>query len=248
MNQYIQKDYTSNEKLKKKDPYKKQSSENCLLAKRVFDIVVSFIVIVFILSWLIPILAILIIIDSRGPVFFTQKRVGANGKMFKCYKLRSMWTNDQANSKQAQANDPRITLFGNFLRKSCMDELPQFVNVLIGQMSIVGPRPHMISDCEKFSKVIPNYDLRHVLKPGITGMAQIKGFRGETNCFYDVSHRYKWDLFYVKNTSFILDLKIIHKTSLQTMSALIKSPESGSRNIINKTIPEEVSLTLIPSN
>jgi putative colanic acid biosynthesis UDP-glucose lipid carrier transferase len=159
-----------------------------------------------------------------------------------------MWTNDQANSKQAQANDPRITLFGNFLRKSCMDELPQFVNVLIGQMSIVGPRPHMISDCEKFSRVIPNYDLRHVLKPGITGMAQIKGFRGETNCFYDVSHRYKWDLFYVKNTSFILDLKIIHKTSLQTMSALIKSPESGSRNIINKTIPEEISLTLIPSN
>jgi len=159
-----------------------------------------------------------------------------------------MWTNDQANSKQAQADDPRITLFGNFLRKSCMDELPQFVNVLIGQMSIVGPRPHMISDCEKFSRVIPNYDLRHVLKPGITGMAQIKGFRGETNCFYDVSHRYRWDLFYVKNTSFILDLKIIHKTSLQTISALIKSPESGSRNIINKTIPKEVSLTLIPSN
>ncbi len=248
MNQYIQKDHPVNEKLKKKDFYQKQNNENCLLAKRLFDIVVSFIIIVFVLSWLIPILAILILIDSKGPVFFTQKRVGANGKMFKCFKLRSMWINDQANTKQARVDDPRITLFGKFLRNSCMDELPQFVNVLIGQMSIVGPRPHMISDHEKFSRVIPNYDLRHILKPGITGMAQVKGFRGETNCFHDVSHRYKWDLFYVRNTSFILDLKIIHRTSVQTMSALIKPPETETKNVRDKPVTKGVSLKLIPGN
>jgi putative colanic acid biosynthesis UDP-glucose lipid carrier transferase len=106
----------------------------------------------------------------------------------------------------------------------------------------------MISDHEKFSRVIPNYDLRHILKPGITGMAQVKGFRGETNCFHDVSHRYKWDLFYVRNTSFILDLKIIHRTSVQTMSALIKPPETETKNVRDKPVTKGVSLKLIPGN
>jgi len=190
--------------------------------KRAFDVVVSLLVIICILSWLLPILALIIKLDSKGPVFFTQKRIGSNGIIFNCLKLRSMYVNQQANIQQAKDNDRRITPFGAFLRKSCLDELPQFLNVLKGDMSIVGPRPHMLKDCEDFSKMVRNYNLRHNVKPGITGMAQVKGYRGETKDFYDVAHRYKWDIYYVKNSTFLLDLKIIHQTSLQTLTAILK--------------------------
>ncbi|HWJ91376.1 MAG TPA: sugar transferase [Flavisolibacter sp.] len=194
--------------------------EKNLVFKRIFDLVTSILVIVFVLSWLLPILALIIKIDSRGPVFFIQKRVGAMGKVFYCLKLRTMVVNEQANTQQALNNDPRITSFGKFLRVSCLDELPQFFNVLIGHMSIVGPRPHMIRDCKEFSKIVKHYNYRNLVKPGITGMAQVKGYRGKTNDYYDVSHRYKWDMFYVKNRSLNLDMRIMGLTIVSTFTAL----------------------------
>ncbi|MEI6947672.1 sugar transferase [Paraflavisolibacter sp. H34] len=203
-------------------------------SKRVFDIVVSLLVILFLLSWLIPVLALLIRLDSKGPVFFIQKRVGAGGKLFNCLKLRSMVTNAHANTKQAQKNDPRITALGSFLRKACLDELPQFFNVFMGDMSIVGPRPHMIQDCNDFTQLVPQYNSRHLVKPGITGIAQIKGCRGETKSIYDVMHRYQWDMFYIRNINFFLDLKIIYKTFLQTVSDTMKQEEE-KKAITTKT-------------
>ena len=194
--------------------------EKNLVFKRIFDLVTSILVIVFVLSWLLPILALIIKIDSRGPVFFIQKRVGAMGKVFFWLKLRTMVVNEQANTQQALNNDPRITSIGKFLRVSCLDELPQFFNVLIGHMSIVGPRPHMIRDCKEFSKIVKHYNYRNLVKPGITGMAQVKGYRGKTNDYYDVSHRYKWDMFYVKNRSLNLDMRIMGLTIVSTFTAL----------------------------
>ena len=192
--------------------------EKNLAFKRTFDVAVSLLVIALVLSWLLPILALLIKLDSRGPVFFVQKRVGAMGKVFYCLKLRTMVVNDEANTQQALNNDPRITRLGKFLRISCLDELPQFFNVLIGHMSIVGPRPHMIKDCKEFSKIVKHYNYRNLVKPGITGMAQVKGYRGKTNDYYDVSHRYKWDMFYVKNRSLNLDMRIMGLTIVSTFT------------------------------
>lgn len=194
-----------------------------LSLKRAFDIGVSLFVIVFVLSWLLPILAIIIKIDSNGPVFFVQKRVGSLNNIFSCFKLRTMVINAQANTQQAQKNDPRITRFGNFLRLACLDELPQFFNVLKGDMSIVGPRPHMIKDCKEFSKVIKSYNSRYLVKPGITGMAQVKGYRGKTEDFFDISHRYKWDMFYVKNYNFHLDIRIMRLTITSTFATVYSS-------------------------
>jgi len=202
--------------------FKTNTTSAQMRAKRAFDISVSIFVTVFILSWLLPVLAILLKLDSRGPVFFIQRRVGAGGKLFRCIKLRSMVENENADFLQASEDDPRITRFGRFLRKSCLDELPQFINVLLGEMSIVGPRPHMIADCENFVKVIPEYDRRHCVKPGITGIAQVKGYKGKTASFHDVFHRYQWDIFYVRNAGFLLDIKIIHQTVLQIFKVVVK--------------------------
>jgi putative colanic acid biosynthesis UDP-glucose lipid carrier transferase len=194
-----------------------------LAFKRAFDIIFSFLIIVCILSWLLPILALLIKLNSRGPVLFIQSRTGCLGKKFKCIKLRTMYLNEEANITQASSDDPRITSIGKFLRFSCMDELPQFFNVLIGDMSIVGPRPHMISDCFEFSKIIRDYNHRNSVKPGITGMAQVKGYRGKTNNFYDIVHRYKWDMFYIRNLSFNLDMRILNLTMSSTFKAIFAS-------------------------
>ncbi|MGN6402064.1 MAG: sugar transferase [Flavisolibacter sp.] len=207
-----------------------------LFFKRTFDVIFSSFVVVFILSWLLPILAILIKLSSKGPVFFVQQRVGAFGKTFNCFKLRTMIVNAQANTKQAQANDPRITAIGKFLRLSCLDELPQFFNVLKGDMSIVGPRPHMIKDCKEFSKLIKQYNSRSLVKPGITGMAQVKGYRGKTNGFYDVSHRFKWDMFYVRNLSFILDMQIMGLTVTSTLSNIYTAFFNGNSRRKEKKI------------
>lgn len=200
----------------------KNKSRTYLLAKRMFDIGLSLLVIALVLWWLLPILAILIKLDSAGPVFFVQKRIGLFGRTFNCLKLRTMVVNRQADTEQAGKNDPRITPLGKFLRLSCMDELPQFFNVLIGNMSVVGPRPHMIKDCEEFARQVPAYALRQLMRPGITGMAQVKGYRGKTQGFFDVFHRYQWDVFYVRNANFMLDLRIINKTVTQTISAVFK--------------------------
>jgi len=189
-----------------------------LLWKRVFDIAVSALVTLFVFSWLFPILYILIKIDSRGPVFFVQRRVGFLGRSFPCLKFRTMYVNAEANSKQATENDPRITRMGRFLRDSNLDEIPQFLNVLMGHMSIVGPRPHMYKDCNNFSRVVESYKFRNLMKPGITGLAQVKGYRGPAHDFDRIFRRYQWDAFYVRNSNFWLDIRIVHNTALQTLS------------------------------
>jgi len=190
------------------------------IAKRIVDIFVSLFVITFILSWLLPILAILIRLDSKGPIFFVQTRVGFLGCSFRCYKLRTMVVNKYADSRQAQENDTRITRLGHFLRITSLDELPQFLNVLLGNMSIVGPRPFMLKDDQSFSIVVSNYPLRYCAKPGITGMAQVKGYRGPTANFHSIFHRYQWDAFYVRNAGPALDFKILRLTIRQTVKSI----------------------------
>jgi putative colanic acid biosynthesis UDP-glucose lipid carrier transferase len=192
-----------------------------LSAKRVFDIVSSLLVILFIFSWLFPILWLLIKLDSRGPVFFVQKRVGFLGRSFPCLKFRTMYINSEANTRQATENDPRITRMGRFLRHSNLDEIPQFLNVLMGHMSVVGPRPHMYKDCSNFSRVVDSYKFRSLMKPGITGLAQVKGYRGPAQSFDKIFRRYQWDAFYVRNANFWFDLRIVHRTAMQTFSYIL---------------------------
>ncbi len=180
--------------------------------KRLFDCVFSIFVILFIFSWLFPILAIIIKIQSPGPVFFVQLRSGRDNNPFKCYKFRSMRVNSDSDKKQASRNDSRITKIGAFMRKTSLDELPQFFNVLMGNMSVVGPRPHMISHTEQYSQLIDKFMVRHFLKPGITGWAQIKGLRGETKDTESMLKRVEADVWYLENWSFLLDLKIIFLT------------------------------------
>ncbi|MDB5111981.1 MAG: undecaprenyl-phosphate glucose phosphotransferase [Mucilaginibacter sp.] len=188
--------------------------ENMLnrVVKRLFDCVFSLFVILFIFSWLFPLLSILIKIGSKGPIFFVQIRSGRDNKPFKCYKFRSMEINLDANQKQATRNDHRITRLGAFLRRTSIDELPQFFNVLIGNMSVVGPRPHMISHTEQYSRLIDKFMVRHFLKPGITGYAQVNGLRGETKTTEAMLQRVEADVWYLENWSFLLDLKIIFLT------------------------------------
>jgi putative colanic acid biosynthesis UDP-glucose lipid carrier transferase len=192
------------------------------LCKRSFDIFISFFFIITVLSWLIPIVALFVFIDSRGPLFFNQRRVGRYGKTFNCIKFRTMYTNIEADFKQASEDDPRITKVGRFLRHTNIDELPQFFNVLMGEMSIVGPRPHMYKDCRDFNLVVKQYKFRTYVKPGITGLAQLKGFRGPTDSNLSIIHRFKWDLFYVKKASILLDLRIIVLTAKQTVSHFLR--------------------------
>ncbi|MCJ8209778.1 undecaprenyl-phosphate glucose phosphotransferase [Mucilaginibacter sp. RS28] len=180
--------------------------------KRVFDIAFSLFIIVFVLSWLFPILAIIIKIQSRGPVLFVQERSGKENETFKCFKFRSMRVNAESDKKQATKNDSRITKIGAFMRKTNLDELPQFFNVLAGDMSIVGPRPHMVHHTEQYSKLIEKYMVRHFLKPGVTGWAQVNGLRGETRTLEAMEQRVEFDVWYLENWSFLLDLKIIFLT------------------------------------
>ena len=179
--------------------------------KRAFDILFSLIVIVFLLSWLIPLLALLIKLESKGPVFFKQGRPGMDEEEFHCYKFRSMQVNGFT-EKEASKNDPRVTKMGRFMRKTSMDELPQFFNVILGDMSVVGPRPHLWSQNKAYASKIKKYMVRHYVKPGITGLAQVKGFRGEIETDEDMVNRIKLDVFYIENWSLIMDIKIIFQT------------------------------------
>lgn len=188
-----------------------------LIVKRSFDILFSSLVIIFILSWLTPILAILIKLESQGPVFFKQSRNGFNYKEFDCYKFRSMTPNKDAHLYQATRDDQRVTKIGKFIRKTSIDELPQFFNVLFGDMSVVGPRPHMVSHTNMYAKRIDKFMVRHFVKPGITGLAQISGFRGEVETDKDIIGRVKYDIFYIENWSLFLDLKIIYKTFMNAV-------------------------------
>ena len=185
--------------------------------KRAFDVLFSSLVVVFVLSWLTPLLAILIKLESKGPVFFKQSRNGFNYKEFDCYKFRSMTPNKDAHLYQATRGDHRVTKIGKFLRKTSIDELPQFFNVLFGDMSVVGPRPHMVSHTHMYAKRIDKFMVRHFVKPGITGLAQISGFRGEVENDKDIIGRVKFDIFYVENWSLLLDLRIIFKTFMNAI-------------------------------
>lgn len=180
--------------------------------KRVFDVVFSSIVILLLLSWLMPILAIVIKLNSRGPVFFKQKRSGLKNADFWCLKLRTMKVNLDSDKVQATKNDSRVTKLGAFLRKTSLDELPQFFNVWVGDMSIIGPRPHMVAHTEEYSKLIDNYLVRHFVKPGITGLSQVMGYRGQTEELYQMRNRIKIDVFYLEHWSFWLDMKILALT------------------------------------
>ncbi|HLA51884.1 MAG TPA: undecaprenyl-phosphate glucose phosphotransferase [Flavitalea sp.] len=186
------------------------------IKKRLFDIVVSLLVIVFILSWLVPIMALLIAIESRGPIFFVQERSGKDNQPFRCYKFRSMRVNKDSNTKQATKNDTRLTSIGRFMRRTNIDEFPQFFNVLKGEMSIVGPRPHMLKHTEDYSKVIGQYMIRQFLTPGITGWAQVNGFRGETKTVMQMQQRVEHDIWYMENWSIWLDVRIMFLTVYNT--------------------------------
>lgn len=192
------------------------------LLKRVFDIIFSLIVIFFVLSWLIPVLAVFILLESKGPVFFKQSRPGLGEQEFFCYKFRSMQVNKRT-EQSVTKNDPRVTRVGKFIRKTSIDELPQFFNVLLGDMSVVGPRPHLWTQNELYSKKIKKYMVRLYVKPGITGLAQVKGCRGEIETDEDMIKRIKYDVFYIENWSLIQDLKII----LQTVINIFQGEEKA---------------------
>lgn len=182
------------------------------IKKRLFDVIVSSLVIIFILSWLMPLVSLFIKLESKGKVLFLQERSGKNNKKFTCIKLRSMYKNTASHSQQASRGDERITRVGQVLRRTSLDEFPQFINVFMGEMSVVGPRPHMIKHTNEYSKQIDDYMVRQFLKPGITGWAQVNGYRGETKELGDMKKRIEHDLWYMENWSLLLDIKIMFLT------------------------------------
>ena len=192
-----------------------------LFSKRIIDIIVSLLVIIFFLSWLIPIMAAAIKFNSSGPVFFVQRRVGRGLKSFRCIKFRTMVMNAEANQSAAAGNDKRVTSLGRFLRKTSIDELPQFFNVLIGDMSIIGPRPHMFADCNRFSNHIQYYKFRTLVRPGITGLAQVNGFRGPAEDLYHIASRFSFDSLYIKHMCFGLDFRILLFTMIQSFNTIV---------------------------
>ena len=188
-----------------------------LFIKRSFDIFFSILVIIGILSWLTPLIGFLIKIESKGPVFFKQKRNGLDYKEFYCYKFRSMKPNPEAHLHQIRKGDPRVTRIGKFIRKTSIDELPQFINVLKGDMSVVGPRPHMVSHTHMYAEKIDKFMVRHFIKPGITGLAQVSGFRGEVEDDDFIKNRVKYDIYYLENWSILMDIRIVLKTVLDAL-------------------------------
>ncbi|MGA0556470.1 sugar transferase [Larkinella sp. VNQ87] len=194
------------------------------LGKRCFDICVALIVIVLVLSWMIPLVGLLIKLSSPGPILYIQKRTGYKGFTFNCLKFRTMTHDPKADFKQATKNDKRITAIGAFLRKTNLDEMPQFLNVLVGDMSIVGPRPHALQHSAQYWNTMPEYRKRYRVRPGITGLAQVNGCRGETDQLIKMRHRVKYDRFYNRNKSFQLDVWICWLT----FASMIKGKTQGS--------------------
>lgn len=190
------------------------------ILKRVVDIVVSLLVIIFLLSWLLPILALLVVFDSKGPVFFIQKRNKKGSKLFYCIKIRTMVVNNDSDSVAAIINDVRVTRLGRFLRLSHIDELPQFFNVLIGDMSIVGPRPHMLIENVRYNEMFSYYNYRHYVKPGITGLAQSYGYHGAITDINMIDKKTEFDIYYIKNWSVLMDIKILFRTLLNTLKKI----------------------------
>lgn len=180
--------------------------------KRLMDIVISSVFLVTCFWWIYLIVALITKITMPGPIFFRQKRNGLLGEEFFCWKFRSMKVNDDADRLQATKNDPRKTKWGNIMRKTNIDELPQFINVFFGDMSVVGPRPHMVKHTEEYGALIDKYMVRHWIKPGVTGWAQVTGARGETEHLWQMEERIEKDIWYIENWSFWLDIRIIIKT------------------------------------
>lgn len=177
--------------------------------KRYFDVTVAALLTLLLLSWLTPLLYVLIRLTSKGPGLFVQKRIGLNGAVFLCYKFRTMYVNDKADTLQCTQNDRRITVIGSILRKTHLDELPQLINVLKGDMSIIGPRPHMITDDASFELCVQEYKYRRIVRPGITGLAQVKGYYGATHNAQQIKDRVRLDLCYIRKISFAVDLNIL---------------------------------------
>ncbi len=201
------------------------------IVKRAFDLLISTIVILCVLSWLLPILAWMVRRDSPGPVFFVQKRIGKDGKLFSCFKLRSMVVNPHADQHPVEGDDGRITPLGSWLRLSHLDELPQFFNVFWGSMSLVGPRPYMPADCQRFAAVISDPTFRDKVKPGITGMAQSKGLHGIVCDRNTLLQRYHWDDYYVRNGSFGLDMQILWNTFVNLLPRRRPGAVPGSSSV-----------------
>lgn len=185
--------------------------ENRIL-KRIFDIVFSLLFLTTLFPFIYLIVGLAIKISSPGPIFFKQKRSGEDGREFWCYKFRSMRVNSECDTLQATECDPRKTCIGEIIRKTSIDELPQFINVLKGDMSVVGPRPHMLKHTKEYSQLINKFMVRHFVKPGITGWAQVTGYRGETKELWQMEGRVSRDIWYIEHWTFILDLYIIYKT------------------------------------
>lgn len=198
----------------RKEPLQKLDNR---ILKTLFDFTFSLCVVVLLLSWLLPFISLLIWLDSRGPIFFTQVRNGKDNRKFTCLKFRSMKVNDQADQKQATRNDQRLTRVGKFLRHTNLDELPQFLNVLRGEMSVVGPRPHMLKHTMEYSEKVNDFMVRQFVKPGITGWAQINGCRGEIRTVDKLKKRVHYDLWYLENWNLWLDLKIIFLTVINVV-------------------------------
>lgn len=207
------------------------SRREYLVAKRIFDLLFALLATLLVLSWLIPLLALIIRADSKGPVFFRQKRTGKNGRLFTCIKFRTMVVNREADYLPAETDDTRITRVGRFLRETNIDELPQFLNVLFGQMSVVGPRPHMVADCVRFSFVVHPYQFRNLVKPGITGLAQVNGCHGYTVDYDSIILRYYWDAQYVRKAGLWLDLRIIAATLKQGFQNLFHTVFSPKKKL-----------------
>ncbi len=191
--------------------------------KRIFDIGFSILIFIFVLWWFIPLIALIIKLTSKGSVFFIQERSGIKNKSFAVIKFRTMYINNNAHDQQATRNDERITPIGKILRRTNLDEMPQFINVLLGQMSVIGPRPHMLKHTEEYSKIIDKFMVRHLVKPGITGWAQVNGYRGETKDVTDMEGRVRADVWYIENWSFGLDVKII----IMTIINMIRGEENA---------------------
>ncbi|WP_243406520.1 sugar transferase [Siphonobacter curvatus] len=198
------------------------NSSQMPIGKRCFDVLMASFVALTVLSWMIPMIGVLIKLSSPGPIFFVQWRTGRNGRRFRCLKFRTMRHNQVAPFKQASADDPRITPIGKFLRKTNLDEMPQFLNVLWGDMSIVGPRPHALEHDAQYWEVVPGFPTRYLVKPGITGLAQTRGLRGEAG-LKDMEHRLKLDQWYIRRRSAVLDAKICW----WTVEKMIKGDEKA---------------------
>jgi len=202
-----------------------------IIAKRAFDLFVSTLVILGVLSWLLPVLAWLIKRDSPGPVFFVQKRVGKEGKLFSCFKLRSMVVNSNADQHPVAGDDGRITPLGSWLRLCHLDELPQFFNVFLGSMSLVGPRPYMPADCRRFAQLVPNAGHREKVKPGITGLAQARGLHGNVCDRNTLLQRYYWDDYYVQKGNLLMDIGILWTTLLNLLPRRRYDSAPGSSSV-----------------